>query len=118
MITHEQPLELPAPTEAIGSDSHKYPMTTQKQSAEATNVDDQGRPEPFATILELLPDHGKQEVLHAIAEAALYDSEDQEIFHDCRLKHARLHLELEQLLERMSQFEEALEEASDESRLI
>jgi len=108
-------------TKATGAgedESPKYPkkenaMTTQEQSVDAINSDDQG-PELFAIISEeLLPLYGEREVLHAIAESALYDSEDQEFRYDDRIRSARLHLELEQLLERMNQFEDALNASED-----
>jgi hypothetical protein len=83
-------------------------MTTEEQSVEATNSDDQGRPEPFATILELIGEYGAPALLDSISDVALFDSENEENCHDCRALAAQLHLELEELQERMRQFKDAL----------
>jgi hypothetical protein len=60
------------------------------------------RPEPFATILEMLGEHPVTEVLEAIADNAQFESEDEENCADYRKYNARLALELNQLLERMA----------------
>ena len=65
------------------------------------------RPEPFATVLDLLEEHTEADVLSALSDAAQFDSENQELDSLDRLKAERLHLELEQLLERMDQFEQS-----------
>jgi hypothetical protein len=70
---------------------------------------DPERPEPFSTILELLAEHSEADVLSAISDAAEFESEDEEVPSSQRLKSARLHLELEQLLDRMADFEEVVE---------
>jgi hypothetical protein len=73
------------------------------------NDQDPERPEPFATILDLLVEHSEADVLQAISDAAELESEDEELPSSLRVKAARLHLELEQLLERMADFEEVVE---------
>jgi hypothetical protein len=63
------------------------------------------RPEPFATILDLLSEHSEEEILSAISNAAEFEAEDEETCSTCRIRSARLHLELDQLLDRMDDFE-------------
>jgi hypothetical protein len=48
------------------------------------------------------------EILAALSDAALFESEDNYVKPRHRTMAARLHLELEQLLERMSELEEYL----------
>jgi hypothetical protein len=76
--------------------------------------DEEQRPEPFATINELIAEYGNGEVLEAIAENAEYDSQDVEACSRCREKGARLSLEIYQLLERMADFEETLDQAGED----
>ena len=63
---------------------------------------DPDRPEPFSTILDLRCEHSAEEILEAISESALFDSEDEECFRLFRAEAALLHLELERLLGRMA----------------
>jgi hypothetical protein len=60
------------------------------------------RPQPFATLCELVDEHGIEQVLEALADNAQFDSEDEDACACCRSKSARLALELNQLLERMA----------------
>lgn len=78
-----------------------------------TNETTTERPEPFATVLDLIAEHGEMEVLGSIADKALFDSEDKEHCPYHRKLAARLNLELEQLLERMARFEDALKDERD-----
>jgi hypothetical protein len=66
------------------------------------------RPEPFATILDLLSEHSEEEILAAISDAAEFEAEDEETCSTCRIRSARLHLELDQLLDRMDDFEQII----------
>ena len=77
-----------------------------------TNQDAE-RPEPFSTIQELLAEHSEADILSAISDAAEFESEDEQVPLPHRLKSARLHLELEQLLDRMADFEEVIEGQSE-----
>ena len=70
------------------------------------NTDD--RPEPFMSVLELLNEYTNGEILEALSDAALFESENDYVKPRHRTMAARLHLELEQLLERMSELEEYL----------
>ena len=63
------------------------------------------RPEPFATVLDLLSEYPETELLEAIADNAQFDSEDEKNCADCRKFNARLALELNQLLERMADYD-------------
>jgi hypothetical protein len=76
------------------------------ESNDNQNTDE--RPEPFATILDLLSEHSEGEILAAISDAAEFEAEDEETCSTCRVRSARLHLELDQLLDRMSDFEDAV----------
>ena len=74
-----------------------------------TDHQDTERPEPFATVLDLLEEYSEGKVLSAISRVARFDSEDNEVSACCRAKSARLHLELKQLLDRMSEFEDLVD---------
>jgi hypothetical protein len=58
------------------------------------------RPEPGATVLELLSEYGTQAVLEALALAAECASDDPEFCPEVHNKAVYLHLEFSQLLER------------------
>lgn len=79
---------------------------TEAADSEAHQQED-GRPEPFATILELLSQHSTGAVLAAISDAALLESEAKEICSSCRMEAGWLHLELEMLLDRMDELANA-----------
>lgn len=64
--------------------------------------------EPFNTVLNLLAEHSELEILSAISDAALFSSEDKELCLSYRLISAKLHSELEELLNRMADFEELI----------
>ncbi|MGA8657657.1 MAG: hypothetical protein WB586_16045 [Chthoniobacterales bacterium] len=95
-MTDQQPMEQVAPVTTTGTE----------EESEFYKYD---RPEPFATILELIEEHGREALLQSIADAAFFDSVTSWRSDACRAKCAWLYPELEQLLERMRQFEDALE---------
>jgi hypothetical protein len=70
------------------------------------------RSEPFATVSELIAEHSELEILSAISDAALFDSEESENCLSCRLIAAKFHSELEDLLNRMGDFEELVSKCS------
>lgn len=74
-----------------------------------TSPGDQDRPEPFASLLELVDEYGGTEVLRAAAGGAASEADHYErICKKCWLKTNRLRQELENLVERVSQCENAL----------
>jgi len=70
--------------------------------------DDDDRPEPFATVLEVIGEHGMSEVLESISDSALFDSENEEIDDTNRVLAAKWHKELKQVIDRMDQFQRQL----------
>ena len=66
-------------------------------------------PQPFATILELIAEHGFDGVIDAVATHCEFDSEDEELDLRDRLLGGYLYLELDQLRERQLHFEEILD---------
>jgi hypothetical protein len=75
-------------------------MTTQDRT-EATNADDdQDRPEPFATILDLIIEYGEEALLKSMAEVALLNFQNEENCDDFRVRSARLHLDLRHVIHR------------------
>ena len=79
--------------------------------------DGSGRLEPFSTIMDLVAKHGKYAVIEDLASLAQFDSEDEEGWWRERVQDARLSLELNQLLERMAQFERSLLMQEPEEKL-
>jgi hypothetical protein len=64
-----------------------------------TTEEEQERPEPFATICELIERHGIREVLHAVSDYTLFESEDAEdVCEGCRAEAQGFHEGLEGLL--------------------
>jgi hypothetical protein len=73
------------------------------------------RSEPFSTVHELVGEHGIDQVLDALAGLAPLMSKDEANYLDRHRKQfARLHLELEQLPERMTDFRDVIETGSDD----
>jgi hypothetical protein len=72
----------------------------------STNED---RPDLFTSVLELIGDHGTDAILEALAMHSEFESQDGDVCIRCRLISGWLHLELEQLEERMIHFEDALD---------
>jgi hypothetical protein len=58
--------------------------------------------------LDLLADYTEGGILRALSDNAEFEAEDEETCSACRIRSARLHLELDQLLDRMDDFEEAI----------
>jgi hypothetical protein len=58
------------------------------------------RPEPFATILDLMGEHGINAVLESLADKTKFDADETEFSPEVRREAAYLHLELSQLLVR------------------
>jgi hypothetical protein len=58
------------------------------------------RIEPFATVLDLLADHGAPAVIEALACAAEYVSADPEFCHEVHKEAEFLQIELSELFER------------------
>jgi hypothetical protein len=65
------------------------------------------RPEPGSTVLDLLAEYGTQAVLEALALVAECASEDQESCSEFHKEALYLNLEFSQLLERYAVFAEA-----------
>jgi hypothetical protein len=63
-------------------------------------VAEEDRPEPFASIYELMEDYTKLEVLEALQLLCELDSEATESFPECRNQESWLAIELESLLAR------------------
>lgn len=63
-------------------------------------IEQEERPEPFATVLELAGEYGKLAVIEALNDLAEYDAEDPGFCLACREEESWLHFELEHLLER------------------
>jgi hypothetical protein len=82
-------------------------MITQEE--QTVNTDD-NRPEPYATVLDLINDHGYYAVLEAVSDEAQFEAEDdnEEYCAGCRKRAAQLHLELEHMLTRMDDFDDAV----------
>jgi hypothetical protein len=62
------------------------------------NAADEERPEPFATISELIGEHGIEEVLQSLSDHALFDSENLEACSCCSDKAAKIHWILHAIL--------------------
>jgi hypothetical protein len=60
---------------------------------------DFSRPEPFATIVDLIHEHSFQEVLEYLSEYAGFDSENQDATNDFRDFALKLHTALESVIE-------------------
>jgi hypothetical protein len=58
------------------------------------------RPEPFATVLDLVGEHSFEAVLESLGDLAEYDAGDSEFSPEVRQEAGYLHLELTQLLAR------------------
>jgi hypothetical protein len=58
----------------------------------------------FDKLMDLVYTHGFMQVIYDMSILAEIESEDEEICDDCRRFPARLHLELDQLLDRMDDF--------------
>jgi hypothetical protein len=63
-------------------------------------ADQDKRPEPYATVLDLVNEHGRWAVIEALANDAEFESEDQNLCLTYREEAAWLHMELNQLLAR------------------
>jgi hypothetical protein len=60
---------------------------------------DFSRPEPFATIVDLIHEHSFQEVLECLSEYAEFDSENEDVTDDFRDFAHKLHAALESVIE-------------------
>ena len=63
------------------------------------------RPEPFATLLDLLGEYDIEEILEDLSYAAKLASEDEGWCANCRAKAEWLHLEIDQLFRNLERFE-------------
>jgi hypothetical protein len=61
---------------------------------------EEDRPEPFASVLELVSEHGNRAVIEALADNAGFDAAEPDAFLAYRREQEWLQLEFTQLLER------------------
>ena len=68
------------------------------------------RPEPYVTVLDLINEYGYYAVLEAVSDEAQFETEEdnEDTCLNCRKRAARIHLELEQLLDRMDGFDDVI----------
>jgi hypothetical protein len=80
---------------------HMYPDTNEVLGGiSSTEVDSESeRPEPFASVMEIISEYGIEEVLAAISDDALFTSEDPEVCRCCREEALGFHEAIEALLE-------------------
>jgi hypothetical protein len=55
------------------------------------------RPEPFATVLELIHEYSLTDVLQSLADFAEFESENEHICNDCSERHVALSSQLSKL---------------------
>jgi hypothetical protein len=67
---------------------------------EEVAVEQDKRPEPFATVLDLISEHGRWSVIEALADDAKFEAETQGLWPTQRKEAAWFHMELNQLLAR------------------
>jgi hypothetical protein len=60
--------------------------------------EDNARPEPFATLHELVDEHGIEQVLQNLSDLQDFESQEENCCFDCRQKARVIHLKLELLL--------------------
>lgn len=88
----------------MNTDSEKNTQTAPlvSQNDGNSHSDDNERPEPFATLMEVVAEYGYEQVLQCLSNNAELDAEDAaedgDVCDDCLETYARVHSGLEALL--------------------